>query len=92
MKDKDKTRDQLLSEVEQLRQQMAELEGKESMSRQAESRLRENEEKYRSLVDSTEDSIYLIDRDYRYLFMNKKHLTRLGLLGDQFFGQPYKKY
>lgn len=92
MQDKNKTKDRLLSELEELRQRLAELEGQESMRRQAESRLRESEEKYRSLVESTEDSIYLIDRDYRYLFMNRKHLVRLGLLGDQFLGQSYRKF
>ena len=41
--------------------------------------LRKSEEKYSSLVESTEDSIYLLDREYRYLFINKKHLSRLGI-------------
>jgi diguanylate cyclase (GGDEF)-like protein/PAS domain S-box-containing protein len=51
-----------------------------------------NEEKYRSLVDSTEDSIYLVDRDYRYVFMNQKHLTRLGLTSDQYPGKKYSDF
>jgi len=92
MQDKNKTKDRPRSELEELRQRLVELEGHESMRRQAESRLRESEEKYRSLVESTEDSIYLIDRGYRYLFMNKQHLVRLGLLGDQFLGQSYRKF
>ncbi len=46
--------------------------------------IEESEEKYRSLVESTEDSIYLIDRNYRYLFINSKHLSRIGLPNDQF--------
>ena len=51
--------------------------------------IKKSEEKYRSLVESTEDSVYLVDRDCRYLFMNKKHLSRLGLSGDQFQGRAY---
>ena len=51
--------------------------------------VRKNEEKYRSLVESTEDSIYLVDRNCRYLFMNEKHLSRLGLLRGQFLGHAY---
>ena len=51
--------------------------------------LQESEAKYRSLVDSTEDSIYLVDRDCRYLFMNKKHQTRLGLLSRPILGHLY---
>ncbi len=46
--------------------------------------LEESEEKYRSLVESTDDSIYLVDRNYHYQFINKKHLSRIGLSSDQF--------
>ena len=38
---------------------------------------------------STDDSIYLVDRKYRYLFINKKHESRLGIPGGQILGQPY---
>ena len=51
--------------------------------------LRKNEEKYRSLVESTEDSVYLVDQDSKYLFMNEKHLLRLGLARGQFLGHAY---
>lgn len=54
--------------------------------------LQRSEQKYRSLVESTEDSIYLVDRNYCYLFMNKKHLSRLGLSEDECIGQPYSKF
>ena len=47
------------------------------------------DEKYRSLVESTEDSIYLVDRDCRYLFVNEKHLSRLGLPVDKIIGKTY---
>ena len=42
-----------------------------------------------SLVESYEDSIYLVDRDYRYLFINKKHLSRLGISEDGYKGKGY---
>jgi len=60
--------------------------------KQAEEALRKSEEKYRSLVDSTEDSIYLVDRDCRYLFMNEKHLSRFGLLTDKVIGRAYSEF
>ena len=44
---------------------------------------------YRSLVESTEDSIYLVDKDCQYLFMNEKHLSRLGLPVDKTIGRTY---
>jgi len=37
------------------------------------------ENQYRNLVDSTSDSLYLVDTDGRYLFMNTNHATRLNL-------------
>jgi diguanylate cyclase (GGDEF)-like protein/PAS domain S-box-containing protein len=60
-----------------------------SEKQQIEASLRHNEAKYRSLVESTEDSIYLVDRDYRYLFVNKKHLLRMGLPPDEVVGRSY---
>ncbi len=60
--------------------------------RRVESSLQDTEAKYRSLVESTEDSIYLVDKDCRYLFMNKKHFMRMGLLPDQFLGHQYHEY
>jgi diguanylate cyclase (GGDEF)-like protein/PAS domain S-box-containing protein len=57
--------------------------------KEAEQSLIFNEERYRSLVESTEDSIYLVDKDYRYLFMNKHHLSRLGISKDDYSGRAY---
>ena len=58
----------------------------------AEETLLKSEEKYRSLVESTEDSIYVVDKDCRYLFINSKHLSRLGLSGDQYQGRAYSEF
>jgi PAS domain S-box-containing protein len=55
-------------------------------------KLQRGEERYRSLVESTEDSIYLIDRGYRYLFMNTRHQSRIGLEESQFIGHPYGEF
>jgi diguanylate cyclase (GGDEF)-like protein/PAS domain S-box-containing protein len=55
----------------------------------AEAQLRDSEEKYRALVESTDDSIYLVDRDCRYLFMNRKHAARMGFAGNEFMGRSY---
>ena len=60
--------------------------------KRADEAMRESEERYHSVVDSAEDSIYLVDRDCRYLFINKQHLSRLGLSGDEYRGCAYSDF
>ena len=60
--------------------------------RRAETALQKNEERYRPLVESTEDSVYLVDKNCRYLFMNKKHISRLSLSSDYYLGRPYPRF
>ena len=57
--------------------------------KRAEVALSESEDKYRSLVESTDDSIYLVDRQYKYLFMNERHAARLGISGSGYAGRTY---
>ncbi len=54
--------------------------------------MRVSEEKYRSVVESTDDSVYLLDRNCRYLYMNKKHLARMGFSGDEYVGRAYSEF
>jgi PAS domain S-box-containing protein len=56
--------------------------------KRAEEALKESEEKYRSLA-STADSMYLVDRDCRYLFMNEKYIERIGLPRGEVIGRTY---
>lgn len=54
--------------------------------------LNDSQQQYRSLVESTEDSVYLVNRDFRYLFMNQKHLSRLGIGEEDYIGKAYSEY
>jgi len=54
--------------------------------------LQMNEERYRSLVESTDDSIYLVNRKCEYVFMNAKHRSRLGFVGDEYMGRGYGEF
>jgi len=55
----------------------------------AEKALHESGERLRSLMESVEDSIYMVDAEYKYLFMNRKHLERLGLTEKDYIGRSY---
>lgn len=59
--------------------------------KQTEETLRESEAKYRSLAMSI-DSMYLIDREYKYIFMNEKHLSRFSLPLDNIIGRSYGEF
>jgi diguanylate cyclase (GGDEF)-like protein/PAS domain S-box-containing protein len=57
-----------------------------------EDKLKESEEMYRSMVETTDDSIYIVDKDCKYLFINKKHQSRLGISNDAYIGRTYGEY
>ena len=78
--------------VKKLEKKMLDLEREVAERKRAVQALRESEEKYRSLVESTEDSIYLVDTECRYLFMNQKHLSRFGLPPDRVIGRAYGEF
>jgi len=57
----------------------------------AENVMRESEEKFRSLA-STTDSMYLVDREYRYLIMNEGYLSRFGIPLEMIIGRSYSEF
>lgn len=58
-------------------------------AREAEERFQKTEAQYRSFVESVDDSIYTVDRECRYLMINKKHLDRRGLSSLGYAGKSY---
>lgn len=89
MDNSNKTREQLLNELAELYQKLTDLKTIEKKHHEVETVLRENEEKYRSMVESTDDSIYMVDKNYRYLFANRKFLSRLNVSEDRLIGKTY---
>ena len=47
---------------------------------------------YRSLVEATSDSIYLVDSQCRYLYVNPKHCLRIGLKAAELYGRNYSEF
>jgi PAS domain S-box-containing protein len=60
--------------------------------KRSEEALQVSEARYRSLVESTDDSIYLVSRKCGYLFMNAKHRSRLGFFGEEYMGKAYEEF
>ena len=52
----------------------------------------EIENQYRNLVDSTSDSLYLVDEECRYLFMNTNHARRMNLPLENIIGHSYSAF
>jgi len=50
------------------------------------------ENQYRYLVDSTSDSLYLVDEKCRYIFMNNNHIQRLKLPLEKIIGHSYDEF
>ncbi len=63
-----------------------------SVRKQAEEALRESEERLLSVMESIADSIYLLDAECRFLFINKKHIERLGLKGEDYIGRAFSEF
>lgn len=51
-----------------------------------------SEERYRSLVESTDDSIYLVNKNLEYLFVNAKHRSRMGFIANEYMGKPFSEF
>lgn len=54
--------------------------------------LENTESQYRYLVDSTSDSLYLVDEKCRYLFMNHNHQLRLNLPSEEIIGRFFSDF
>ena len=52
----------------------------------------QSEDVYRTVVESTSDSLYLVDEKCRYLFINSHHLSRLGLSARDIAGRSYGEF
>jgi PAS domain S-box-containing protein len=89
MKDEDseKTRQQLLEEVVQLRQRVAALEGVDLERRRAEEALRQSEGRYRALAESTRDIICILDRQGTLLYANQAAWQYTGIPSEEIPGK-----
>jgi len=70
--EKTETRQQLVDEIALLRRKIVRLEKSELQRSKAEEALRESEEKYRNLVESTLDLIFVVNEEGTYTYINPR--------------------
>ena len=77
MDDKDKTKDQLIRELKELRGRVDELEKSDAVLREANRKIRESENRYRSLFENAADAIYLIHTETLKIFDCNPEASRI---------------
>ncbi len=87
MKDKDKTKQQLLRELAELRQRVAELEARDIERKLAEEALRNSQEQLALIVDGVPALIGYVDSDERYLYVNKAYAEWYGRSREDYIGK-----
>jgi PAS domain S-box-containing protein len=60
--------------------------------KRADAEFSQSEERCRSLIESIDDSLYLVDADCTYLFVNKVQLSRLGKEQPEVEGRKYSEF
>jgi len=87
--DKTETRQQLVDEIALLRRKIMRLEQSELQRSKAEEALRESEEKYRNLVESTLDLIFVVNEEGTYTYINPRFENVTGYSACELAGQPF---
>jgi len=86
MKDKNITKEQLLIKLAELRQKIAELDKSEIKHKQIEETLRENEEKFRILVEMDTDGIFIETVEGRIIECNTAGAKMFGYTKEEMIG------
>ncbi len=87
MRDADKTKKQLMRELEEARRRLAEPEASEGEHKRAEAALRESEEKYRTLVEDALIGIMNVDLTGKITYVNKTILEATGYSWEEMVGK-----
>jgi len=89
MTEEKKTKQQLIGELGKLHQRIEELEKLAAESRKTETALRESEEKYRTLIESTLDFVFTVDRKGLFTYVNPRFEMVTGRTSSELFGRPF---
>jgi len=89
--DTDKSKEDLITELEKLRQRNAELERSETELKQAAEALHKSEKRFRSLVDTAVSVILCLSPDYRITEFNPEAERLYGYKREEVLGKDYLK-
>ncbi len=87
IKDQDRTKEQLINELVELRQRVAELEASRSERQQTKQALHESQQLLRGIIDNTTAVVYVKDPAGRYLLVNHQYETLFGFDKEQIIGR-----
>ena len=90
MKDRDKTKEQLIHELAEIRREIAELKVSEAERKGVEMELRQSEERYRSLVEDINDG-YFILQDGKFVYFNQAFANLLGDMKESILVREFSK-
>ena len=79
MKDKDKTKEQLINELDEMRKRISELELLETWRKRMGESLKRSEERYRELAESINDVFFAFDENLKYTYWNKASEKLTGI-------------
>ena len=77
-KTKDKTKEQLINELVEMRQRITELEKSEADRKRTQEALRESDEKYRRIFETSKDVLYLTSREGKFVDINQAGVDLFG--------------
>ena len=89
MTEEKKTKQQHIDELGKLHQRIEELEKLGAESRKTETALRESEEKYRTLIESTLDFVFTVDRRGLFTYVNPRFEMVTGRTSSELVGLPF---
>jgi PAS domain S-box-containing protein len=87
MKDQDKTKEQLINELEELRRRISGLEALEAEHLRAEMSLRQAEEEKRAILDSLLEHVVYHDMEMRILWANRVACESVGMTREELDGR-----
>ena len=87
MKDADPSKKQLISELEELRQRIAELEASEAEQKQVIQKLQEGKRYFESILFNMHEDIMVIDQEYKITDANKAFLVASGRKRQEVIGR-----